>query len=154
MNDRQTEGGAEGGMDDLEQLEVEGIMKRRTDRVKTIEQKEKSRQGRLARNRGMSFERTAAKYFGGEKVIASGAYGSGKDGDKLSGDIWVGCLRAQCKKTKMLQGIRKILDHDGSKILIQGDPGEDMKHAIISMRAETFLAIIKTPDILREVGSE
>lgn len=141
-------------MDELTKLEQEGKDRRRAARTKTPEQKDKAKAGRLARNRGMAFERTCAKYFGAEKVIGSGAYGSGKAGDRLSGDLWIGCYRAQCKKTKMLTGIRKILDHDGSKILIQGDPGEDVGKAIVSMRAATFLQIMNTPETLREVGSE
>jgi hypothetical protein len=137
-------------------LEAEGLARRKAARAarQTPETKAARQKGRLARRRGLDFERKVAKYLQGEKVIASGAYGSGKRGDRLSGDVILGLYRVQCKHTDALATQRRWLDHDKSDILVQCDNNEDIDNALVVMRARTFKAIIELPESVRKAVSE
>jgi hypothetical protein len=99
---------------------------------------DKSSAGRRARNRGIAFERTVARYFGGERVPMSGALGG-----KWKGDVIIYGLQAQCKRTKALATQRRWLEHDGSDILIQADPGERIDKALVVMTAKTFKQLME-----------
>jgi hypothetical protein len=97
----------------------------------------KSSAGRRARQRGIAFERTVARYFGGERVPMSGAIPG------MKGDVIAYGLRIQCKRTKALATQRKWLEHDGSDILIQADPGERIDKALVVMTAATFKRLME-----------
>jgi hypothetical protein len=134
-------------------LEAEGLARRKAARAarQTPEAKAARQKGRLARRRGLDFERKVAKYLQGEKVIASGAYGSGKRGDRLSGDVTLGLYRVQCKHTDALKTQRDWLDHDHSDILIQCNNFEQIDDALVVMRASTFKRIIELPETVQKV---
>jgi hypothetical protein len=98
---------------------------------------DKSSAGRRARNRGIAFERTVARYFGGERVPMSGAIPG------MKGDVIAYGLRIQCKRTKALATQRRWLEHDNSDILIQADPGERIDKALVVMTAATFKKLME-----------
>jgi hypothetical protein len=98
---------------------------------------DKSSAGRRARNRGIAFERAVARYFNGERVPMSGAIPG------MKGDVIIYGLQAQCKRTKALATQRRWLEHDGSDILIQADPGERIDKALVVMTAATFKRIME-----------
>lgn len=143
-------------MDTIAALEAEGKARRQAAKAarKTPQARERRDRGRKANRRGRDFERTVARYLGGERVIGSGAFGSGKDGDKLTGDVYLGLYRIQCKRTKALTTQRRWLDHDKSDILIQADPHEDINNALVVMRAKTLKAIIEMPETVRKELAE
>ncbi|GGJ03060.1 hypothetical protein GCM10010885_10450 [Alicyclobacillus cellulosilyticus] len=101
----------------------------------------KSAQGRRARRRGRDFERAVAKYLGGELVPLSGALGG-----KWSGDVTLTIggqtYQIQTKRTKALTTQRRWLQHDGSDILVQANPREPVRKALVVMELETFRRLI------------
>lgn len=142
-------------MDELARLEHQGRQERqerkraRHEMRNAPEMREKRLRGRRARRRGRDFERTVAKYLGGQLVPGSGAYGGGGSyygAARLKGDVIIKVgdieLQAQCKRTKALTTQRKWLDADGSDVLVQADPGERVENALVVMRAKAFIRLL------------
>ena len=98
--------------------------------------------GRLARRRGRDFERRVAEYLGGSVVPGSGAYGAGSTLPDLQGDVRVGDWQVQCKHTAALATQRRWLDADGSDILVQADPGEQVGDALAVMRLSVLQQLL------------
>ncbi len=98
--------------------------------------------GRLARRRGRDFERRVAEYLGGSVVPGSGAYGAGSTLADLQGDVRVGDWQVQCKHTTALATQRRWLDADGSDILVQADPSEQVGDALAVMRLSVLRQLL------------